>query len=85
MDEIADQIAKGIDAKRCRHNLHRGVYVFLHTHEITIDAMSVSYSVGTISSEYLEHIAVQKPREKRRLIREKIRQLRMNVNTKGTE
>lgn len=85
MDDIANQIAKGIDAKRCNHRLTSGVYVFYYLHRIDAAAMSVWSSVGSVSREYLEHIAVQKPREKRRLIREKIRQLRMNVNTKGTE
>jgi hypothetical protein len=76
---IADQIAKGVDAKRCTHRIVRGYFIFLYAIEITVDAFAVSASIGSISSEYLEHIDSQKPREKRRLIREKIRGLREYV------
>ena len=82
---IADQIAKGVDARRCTHRIVRGYFLFLYAVEITVDAFAVSASIGSISSEYLEHIDSQKPREKRRLIREKIRALRECVRDLGGE
>lgn len=80
---IADQIAKGVDAKRCTHRIVSGYFLFLYAVEVTVDAFAVSASIGSISSEYLEHIDAQKPREKRRLIREKIRVLRECVRELG--
>lgn len=78
---LADQIAKGVHPNRCTHRIVRSYFIFLYAAEITVDAMSVSYSIGTISAEYLELIDAQKPREKRRLVREKIRQLRESVKS----
>ena len=73
---IADQIAKGIDSKRCTHRIVRGYFTFFFVRSIDQAAFVAAISIGSISSEYLEHIDAQKPREKRRLIREKIRMLR---------
>lgn len=80
---IADQIAKGVDAKRCNHRLVRSVFTFFYIKHMDQAAFTVSVSIGAISAEYLELIDQEKPREKRRLIREKIRQLRESV--KGME
>lgn len=76
---IADQIAKGVHPNWCSHRIIRSVYVFFYTADVTVDAMAVSYSIGNISAEYLELIDQEKPREKRRLIRKKIRELREYV------
>ena len=76
---IADQIAKGVDAKRCSHRILRGYFVFYLITAMNELAFVAAVSIGSISSEYLEHIDSQKPREKRRLIREKIRGLREYV------
>jgi hypothetical protein len=76
---IADQIAKGVDAKRCTHRIVRGYFVFHFIKHMDAAAFTVAVSIGSVSSEYLEHIDAQKPREKRRLIREKIRGLREYV------
>jgi len=76
---IADQIAKGVDAKRCSHRIVRGYFTFFYVRSIDQAAFVAAISIGSISSEYLEHIDSQKPREKRRLIREKIRALREYV------
>jgi hypothetical protein len=73
---IADQIAKGVDSKRCTHRLIRGYFVFHFIKHMDASAFTVSVSIGSISAEYLELIDQEKPREKRRLIREKIRALR---------
>lgn len=73
---IADQIAKGVDAKRCNHRFTRSVFTFFFIKHMDASAFTVSVSIGAISAEYLELIDQEKPREKRRLIREKIRQLR---------
>ena len=78
---LADQIAKGVHSSRCTHRIVRGVFTFFYTADVTADAMAVSYSIGSISAEYLELIDSEKPREKRRLIREKIRQLRDRVKS----
>ena len=76
---IADQIAKGVHPNRCTHRIVRGYFVFLFTAEVTVDAMTVSYSIGSVSFEYLELIDALKPREKRKAIRKKIRDFREYV------
>lgn len=76
---LADQIAKGVHPNRCTHRIFRSVFIFFYAADVTVDAMAVSYSIGNISAEYLELIDQEKPREKRRLIRKKIRELREYV------
>lgn len=76
---LADQIAKGVHPSRCTHRIVRSVFIFFYVADITVDAMAVSCSIGNISAEYLELIDQEKPREKRRLIRKKIRELREYV------
>ncbi len=78
-NEIADQIAKGVHPKRCNHQVIRSVYIFFYVLDVDAFAVSTKASIGSISAEYLELIDAQNPREKRRLIREKIRQLREYV------
>jgi hypothetical protein len=76
LSAIADQIAKGVDPKRCTYATDRGYFRFFYITSISTEAISVSASIGSISAEWLEHVDAQKPREKRRLIRSIIRGLR---------
>ena len=76
---LADQIAKGVHPSRCSHRIVRGYFVFLFAVEVTVDAMTVSYSIGSVSFEYLELIDALRPREKRKAIRKKIRDFREYV------
>ena len=76
---IADQIAKGVHPTRCTYRIVQSVFVFQYVADVTVDAMVVSCSIGNVSAEYLELIDQEKPREKRRLIRKKIRELREYV------
>lgn len=76
---IADQIAKGVDAKRCNHRLVCSVVTFFYIRHMDAAAFTVSVSIGAISAEYLELIDALKPREKRKAIRKKIRDFREYV------
>ena len=76
---IAEQIAKGVHPNRCTHRIVRGYFVFFYVKHVDEAAFTVSYSIGSVSAEYLELIDALKPREKRKAIRKKIRDFREYV------
>lgn len=78
---IADQIAKGVDPKRCTYRLIHGHFLFFYgEREIGATAIKAWIKIGGMSCEYLEMLCQDcKARQRRQRIRMHIRQLREHV------